>query len=290
MDNSNNSNTPSNPTIPTNPPVNPMPDLTNQTPTSAPTPAEPLSSTPTWPPAAPAVQADISFPASPWAPSQPNPAPSVTPAAQNTPSPLDNPWGAPSHPPPLGGLNQQTPTTQPEITQPFPNPVQTPPPTQPSWMASSTPTPSNTESAPTDLSQLIASQPSETTPLSTPETLQVSQSNTLPPEVPTLPQEHKGIPKWLIGIGIGLLILVLGASAYFILGIGQQKTTTSLPAVTQQTTVKTPPPIASPIPQPTSPAEATGSSSFGQLGGSGGTQTATRAGDLMKKASPTPSL
>ncbi len=94
---------------------------------------------------------------------------------------------------------------------------------------------------------------------------------------------------FLIGVGIALLLIVIAASAYFILGIGQgPKTTTSVPAVTEQTTVKPPAPIPTQVPQPTAPPESSSSASFGQIGGSSGTQTATRAGDLMKKISPTP--
>jgi hypothetical protein len=137
----------------------------------------------------------------------------------------------------------------------------------------------DTGSAPPDLSHLI----SNNTPASA-ETLVVpSQTPNPTPDVPTVSAEnHKGIPKWLIGVGVGLLVIVAGTSAYFILGIGQpSKTTTSVPAEVSKTTVKTPPPIATPVPQPTAPA-ATGSANFGELQGSG-TQQATSAADLLKQ-------
>ncbi len=274
MDNTNDPNIPSSAA----PPPTPSP-----TPPAPSWPSEPVN----------AAQPDPLAQTSPWSPPQPiptQPQPTstfTTPVAPETPtattSPLDNPWGVPTQAPAIDA------TPQP--------PAQ---PSQPSWMTASAPTeqpptPTQTESAPTDLSQLIAgssvapAEPNTSAP-ATPETLVVSPSNSEPPEVPTLPTEgHKGIPKWLIGVGIALLLIVIGASAYFILGIGQPpKTTTSVPAVTQSSnTVKPPAPIPTQIPQATPP-PATGSASFGQIGGSNGTQTATRAGDLMKKASPTP--
>ncbi len=233
---------------------------------NSPTTSPPVPGASPTPPTTP-VQPDPLAQTSPWSPPQPNP----TFTKPTTTSPLDNPWGTPTQAPAIDTV-----------------------PTQPSWMASSAPiehTP--TESAPTDLSQLIAGSgaaPAEPNAQAsaTPETLVVSQSNSEAPEVPTLPSDgHKGIPKWLIGIGIGLLIVVAGTSAYFILGVGQSpKTTTSVPAVTEQTTVKPPAPIATQVPQPTAPPESSNSASFGQIGGT--TRTATRAGDLMNQPSPKP--
>ncbi len=145
--------------------------------------------------------------------------------------------------------------------------------------------PSPTESVPTDLSHLISntnSVPGQPAP----ETLIAPSVST--PEVPNLStQNHKGMPVWLIGIGIGLLLMVAGASAYFILGIGQPtKTTTSLPATVATSTSS---PTTAPVTQPTSqPAPiqsgsvATGSANFGELQGSG-SQTATSAADLLRQ-------
>lgn len=269
----------------------PPPPIWPSTPPPVPPPA------PTWPPGP--IQPDPTTPLSAmppsdtWPTSQPEPSPTFTPpppaksdvvpaasppsveptgspTSETTPesnsSPLDNPWGAPSQTPPLS----QSPST-----------------TQPSWTnipgnqpENQTVNPSSPEeSAPTDLSHLISNNQPE--PVA-PETL-VAPSTTPTPDVPTLPAEtHKSIPKWLIGLGVGLLILVVGASAYFILGIGQTpKETTSLPATTTSKTaeVKLPPPIATPTAQPA----ATESANFGQLGGSSGETQATSAADLLRQ-------
>ncbi len=187
-------------------------------------------------------------------------------------SPLDNPWGAPTQPPPIDGSQSQSPI-------------------QPSWMNASqnsepnvntgSPAPFPGESVPTDLSHLISGNSIQSTQPA-PDTLVVPPVN-LTPEVPTLPTEnHKGMPGWLIGLGIALLVLVGGASAYFILGIGQpSKGTTSLPATVE---VKTPTPIATPVPQPSStPPAATGSANFGSLQGGDGNQGATSAASLLRQ-------
>lgn len=273
MDNSNNPNPPYSPN-----PSPLTPEITPPTPVDPLSQPNPFSSTttiPTWPPAASSTQPD---------PIQPQPTSTFTSPPVNIPepppvvptpttSPLDNPWGAP--------------VQAPIIDEPTP-------PAQPNWMASSTPieqppTPVQTEYAPTDLSQLIANnnlQPTEpnTPSPATPETLVIPQGNTVTPEVPNLSSEaHKGIPKWLIGIGIGLLLIVLGTSAYFILGIGQSpKATTSIPAEIQSsTTIKPPTPIATPVPQATENPAASTSANFGQL--SGGTQQATSAAELIRQ-------
>lgn len=229
----------------------------NPPPASAPTPTWPT--TPSSPIQTPASQDTI--------PPQPEPVPTFT----QTASPLDNPLGTPQQP--------QS-TWVPPATTPDPSPPADQQPTSnPSIEAGS---------APTDLSHLIGNNPQETALQNTsgsPETLVVPPQapNNPTPEVPTVPTEnHKGIPKWLIGAGVGLLIIVAGTSAYFILGIGQPKqTTTSVPAEISGPTVKTPPPIATPVPQPTAPA-ATGSANFGELGGNN-SQQATSAADLLRQ-------
>ena len=198
----------------------------------------------------------------------------TTPPSGNL-SPLDNPWGVPTQPPPIDSgiiLPSTFPPTPTDLST-----LTSTPQAVPQTIVS--------ESAPTDLSHLIGnSQPEENSPQqSTLETLVVPPVNTNP-DVPTTPQvEHKGIPKWLIGVGIGLFLLVAGASAYFILGVGQAPDTTSIPATeapktTQQ--VKPPAPLPTPVSQPA----ATGSASFDQLqGGSSGGQQATSAADLLRQ-------
>lgn len=267
----------------------------SQNPSSA-TPLDYSSNAPT---------ADYSSPWTPPAPSQPQQptyptntppmpqSPTFTPPIESTPqpiselnsSPLDNPWGAPSQPPPINEelpISPQPTWTPPPVSSPLgTNLTSTPTPTEAGGMESRV----NDSAAPTDLSHLISGNTPVGENLSyqtTPETLIVPSIANSTPEVPTLPsQEYKGIPKWLIGVGVGLILVVTGASAYFILGIGQPpKTTTSLPAtqtsITQQ--VKPPPPIATPISQPTQPTPATGSANFEQLQGSGNTQQATSSG------------
>lgn len=304
MDNSNDPNSPySTPPVPgatpTSPPdlnpaypqtTTPVPSWPNQ-PVDSSAPINPLSQTPSSYPPIPqpdtfsAPSPAPSWPpitqTSPWSPpqqpftppSQPTStftAPVIPESPAATTSPMDNPWGVP------------TPTPTPE-----PPPVPQAP-SQPSWMETSAPMEHQAESAPTDLSQLIAGNgaaPAEpnTLPSTTPETLVVSESNAEAPQVPSLPSEgHKGIPKWLIGVGAALLLIVTGTSAYFILGIGQpSRTTTSVPAITQQTTVRPPAPIATPVPQATPPS-ATDSANFGQLEGSTQASQATSAADLIR--------
>lgn len=243
------------------------------------------------------------WPAAPSAPVEPtppltNPQPSIPSSdpggnlAMNSStaistSPLDNPWGAPIQAPPIDGPDQNS------------QPTWTSPPMSTTNDATVNPLPSSmdntmpiNDSIPTDLSHLIGnnspitpnSTGTENPPASPAETLVVPPTSSAP-ETPTVPaQAHQGIPKWLIGVGIGLLIMVAGASAYFILGVGQSPKTTSIPAeVTSKQTVKTPPPIATP-PQASPAAVATDSANFGQLQGSGTTSPqASSAAELLKQ-------
>lgn len=255
------------PTPPSPPNLPPIPDLT-------PPWAPPQSTNPTAEP--------FSNPTpTPWNPTPPLDQPASGQSEPNV-SPLDNPWNAPIQPPPFAGGVPQNPQTYPsEPSLPSSPPQSAWEPNQP------TPEPTSaapTESIPTDLSHLISNDSQLENPQNpAPETLVVPPASNAVPDVPTLPLDsHKGIPKWLIGVGVGLLIIVAAASAYFILGFGQTpKTTTSIPAQTTNTSqVKPPAPVATPV--QTTQAPATGSASFGSLEGSG-TPQATRAGDLMKK-------
>lgn len=295
MDNQNNPNWPNNP--PATPPLGGTPPPPNTfTPTAPAIQSEPSSvlptstwstnltppSTTTLPPTTPPASPLPEIPTFPPPPDQSNLSnPTIT------TSPLDNPWNVPTQPPPIDGSPQNpTPTW---VSNPTPPPTEigsapstlgpTVPPTQP--LSGAGPASNPTESVPTDLSHLI----SNNTPNNGGQNPSPSEAETLvmpqapvTPEVPTIPTEnHKGVPKWLIGVGISLLVMVAGASAYFILGIGQPaKLNESVPAQVTKQTVKTPPPVATPA-----PAVATGSANFGEL--EEGTQPATSAADLLRQ-------
>lgn len=281
-------------------PIQPEPTVSN--PWSNPQPSiNPMSSqqTSTWTPPAPSEPGSITQPGPAQTSTQPVPDLPLTglASAQFEPAP---PQAGPT-PPPSGA--EPTPTFSPpaanptvgtsepsSATSPLNNPWGTPSaPAQPSWMmdtqTANTP-PSPTETAPTDLSHLISGNQQEpAAAMPTTENLVIPTAG-VTPEVPNLSMEtHTGIPKWLVGLGLGLLIMVLGASAYFILGIGQpSKETTSLPATTtpQTNQVKPPLPIATGSAQSSS-APAAGSANFGQIGGGGTTPSATSAADLIRQ-------
>jgi hypothetical protein len=134
-----------------------------------------------------------------------------------------------------------------------------------------------TETAPTDLSQLADQTQTYTAPVSQPETLVVPPTSPEPTTIQTDGGGHH-MPKWLLFVGIGLVLAVAGASAYFILGVGQTPTE-SIPATQQEQTLITPP-AASPITQQQPPA-ATSSAGFG--GFNDGTSQATSAADLLRQ-------
>lgn len=219
------------------------------------------------------------------------------------PSTLDNPYGSPVQPPPIDGGPQapawappQTTSSSPDLPQSKTDPEgadigtsgnQANPQQYNAYETTPNTTPpvNQSEQAPTDLSHLISSSESTTGASQIqPETMVVPQTT---PEIPAIPTEHKGgIPKWIIGLGVGLLIIVAGASAYFILGIGQSPKNTSLPATEappENQTVATPAPITPPVSQQSPVPEATNSpANFGELQGSGATPQATSAADLLK--------
>lgn len=230
-------------------------------------------------------------------PAEPQPIPSQTPGSNL--SSLDNPWGAPVQPPPFDGSLQNT-STQPEPVQPtWSLPPSAPIEAEPTTSSSmpeqaisdiplTSPEPaSQGEPAPTDLSHLISNnnQQENPPPSFTPETLVVPSTSTVSPEISVPTENHQGIPKWVIGVGIGLILIVAVTSAYFILGVGQpSKTTTSLPATTASKTqnqVKPPAPIVTSEPEPTTPPSATNSANFGQL--QGNPPAATSAADLIRQ-------
>lgn len=230
--------------------------------------------------------------------------PALNPTSEST-SAVNNPLTPPIPViAPEQNINPSTPNlATPNLPESTSNVLATPPePTsvtaQPEILSSQLTT--DSEAAPTDLSHLISSasqtNSAYTPPIIQPETLVVpsNNDNTIAPNVPS-DAPHRSLPKWAIGLGVGLLLAVFGASAYFILGIGQQtqRPQTSLPAVEQQTNQLTAPP-----PQFTSPPVATtggvapiipsdqGGGSFGTLDGGTGTSTtpqATSAAELLRQ-------
>lgn len=207
----------------------------------------------------------------------PSPLPTFTPPTTE----ISNPNLANSQSPTDPNFNwSSSPTQNPPATEPtsFPQlePYTT---TQPSDL-----TPTHSEPAPTDLSHLEnqATEPAPsvyTPPLSQPETL-VAQASSTNSEIPNIPteNEHKGIPMWLIGVGVGLFLVVTAASAYFILGVGRAPQPESVPAVTNEEQTLVAPPIVVQTPLPTNPV-ATSSTEL-----EGGTPTqATSAADLLRQ-------
>ncbi len=170
-----------------------------------------------------------------------------------------------------------------------------------------TPTAETTEPAPTDLSQLTGnnSQPNSdvySPSVSAPESLVVPSSATAQPTpaaVSTTTATRHTLPLIAIIGAVIVILLVAGASAYFILGVGKtaQQPSTSLPIVQQQAPL-TKPPSQTPAPTLASQQAATGSAqgqgSFGNLNGDTNTPAATKgptsAADLLKaKQSSSPS-
>lgn len=309
MDNSNNSNWPNNP---------PSSLASNPTPVSDPSSPFPSSSVDPAPQATP--QNPTPPPVSPWDSSPVQPSfnqPLSTPATQPSTNPWDasqtitsqtpiNPWETV----PQSEPTQENPSTQtpqptwvppinPSSEQPLPNSTiptidnSIPANPQPEGSSPVQPVQNESEPAPTDLSHLISNNNQtdlSQNPSQESETLVVP--TTAPDVSTTLPAEnHKGIPKWLIGVGVVLLIMVTGASAYFILGIGQPtKNPPSIPASQESTetksVIKTTAPIASPPGTAVQPvASDSSASNFGQLEGSSSESTsqATSAADLLRQ-------
>jgi len=289
-------------------PTPPFPDPNAAPPMPGPDPTSPLSNMPTSPTPEPAVSFSSSL-------NSPTPIPPFAPSPTSSwpPSPIDPPL--PTTPseststPPAGGGEPIPSTFEPYSpsavnpattpTSPLDNPLGTPTDaTTPNW-SPSLPTPASAlpseppsspfGQAPTDLSHLIDSQPTSnptettapyTTAVTQPETLVVSpdENGSPTPNIPTQENDHKPFPKWIIGLGVALLIIVVGASGYLILGVGQtEPPSVSTPAV-QQNQLTTPPSIA-PTPTPA----ATESGSFGALDGATPTPQASSAADLIRQ-------
>lgn len=229
-------------------------------------------------------------------PTPPNPMPDVNPTA---PAPLDNPITLspvspavdqttapvepnPVAPPPVEPIPTYVPPAAPAPEPPAPVPVE-PTPVGPNPITEA----SLPQSAPMDLSQLISNAQQQvqteapldtTSPIISPSPSTETVVNATPVTTETTTTPSKGLPKWLIGVAAGLLVLVIGASAYFILGIGQSNTQTSLPA-TQNTRLSTPAPLSSPrsvIVPPVSVPASPSAQSFERL-------PATSAADLLRQ-------
>lgn len=155
--------------------------------------------------------------------------------------------------------------------------------------------PKTAEPAPTDLSHLIdpamninANSQVYTPSLSQqPETLVVPGNGSEVSTTATTSSSSRHIPKWVIGLGIALLLVVAGISGYLILGIGQQSavpTPASLPA--QQSQLQPPPETLPSLPnsQPTTSSPSAETGSFGQLSGTPSASASPRsAADLLRQ-------
>lgn len=285
MDNTNNNPLNPSPIIPVatppTPPTWPAPTEPASTPTPEPAPVEPTS-TPAQPYPTPAPWPDIiPAPIQPEPTSAPMPAPAPAPWPIPTESVSVPPQPAPEPTPAFGAPDQSAQYTDPNTftTNDLSTPTSVPVQSTPAWVPPQSVPQANpmgietSEQAPTDLSHLIGNSDTNNQTNTQPETLVIPQSPT--PDIPTVPATHSGgMPKWIIGLGIGLLIIVAGASAYFILGVGKAPKNTSLPAqevpAVTQPSAPTQPPIETSAPQ-----SATESSNFGELQGSGSAPQAT---------------
>lgn len=307
-----------NKTDPTNPNVS-QPDLstlspTPQSPTDTPVPpqSEPLPTGGTPLPDLTSAQPPIlsdpmpapALPENPLPPSSP-PDPAAIPA-----QPDFNP--PPQEPAPIG--SGSTPTFVP----PAPAPIDSGPSENPAtatdfgtstgsfnWSDSSSGSPPPTAADALNIPNPITSQPSEpapsdlshlvnasevpsladagfTLPVTQPDTI-VSAATSPGIDVPNVPTEenHKSFPKWAIGVGVGLLLAVAGASAYFILGIGKTPPPASIPATETQNKTTTAP-VIQPTAIPTIAIPTATPSAGVSLPGGSGTQ-ATSAADLLKQ-------
>lgn len=299
--------------IPTSTPSNPWDSVPAAIPTnmSSSLPQTPASNINPWdlPTSNPMPQTSSPVNSNPWnVPANPDPLASIAQTPSSLPitpdpvvqdpipaAPLDNPWSQPAQPAapvqpiqtdPTPIESGSTPTWLPNSPAQAPQMPQTPEATQPMPIT----TPTQNEPAPTDLSHLLSGNQQSDSSANNMSHTQSPETLVVPPTTPeassTLPMEnHKDIPKWLIGVGVGLLIIVTGASAYFILGVGQPPKTTSVPATqetTQQTIRNVAPAVVATSPAPVASQSAT-TANFGQLEGTGTTQQATSAADLLRQ-------
>lgn len=289
-----------NTTVPTPAFPAPAPDATD-IPNSSLNPDIPSAASPAGVPdwAAPSPVSDIPSgngqPTPTYTPS-PVPAADISAPADSNPSATSGGWsGGFTADPSLG----TTPAAAPDVNQtPFPQTWPPAPSTTASFDMSPMPDSGTGEAGPTDLSHLMnGSTPAEiTTPA--PQTLAPDSTQPVVPDgqnskpgdvnqggsqVVTTPPSG-GFPKWAILVGGVVLILVLAASAYFILGVGSTpEQTTSLPA--EQAPLTNPPRTILPAqatPTPMAATPSAGTSSFGAL--QGGSQPATSSGQSGSSA------
>lgn len=263
-------------------PIPPVPDI-NYTPTPIePGPSESMS---TFTSSAP-LDSNLPPTGTPLTPEQPSPAESIPTPTFTSPPPAPNESGS------TGSSVNPSDFNAPAGSFNWPDNQYTSPGTNMNDALNmpGSPSFSQTEPAPSDLSHLVNS--SEGTnlagqepilPLAQPESLVPGGGTNSETEIPSVPTEetHRSFPKWAIGVGVGLLLAVAGASAYFILGIGKTPLPESVPATgTQEET--TAPPVIQPTAVPTIAIPTATPSAGVSLPGGSGTQ-ATSAADLLRQ-------
>lgn len=215
-----------------------------------------------------------------------NPAIPIVPTPIIEPVPTFIPPASPIEPPPL------IPTTpnfgENPGSAPIPVPVSVPVPdvsAVPSWA----PTNENSEAVPTDLSNLMGNNPPTSAETAQP-TVVVPPSGSETNQVVT--SGSKGLPKIVLIIGIVLILIVIGASAYFILGVGNSSNLpTSIPAEQQSLTNPPKQIVPTVVPVETGTGSATLGNPNGILSGTPtpATSSGTSAIDVLRsRITPTP--
>lgn len=164
--------------------------------------------------------------------------PTITPVSSWPPQPPQDVTAAPEPVPTFVPPSENPPTAPtPDLAGGLSNPMDSGMGSPADYPSTNYPNTASADSAPTDLSHLVENSVSQDAtaaalgvPPTQPENL-VVPTPTEPGQVVT--SESRGFPKWIfIIIGVILLVAVSGASAYFILGIGNpnKNQTTSAPA------------------------------------------------------------
>lgn len=294
------------PSLPISQPYDPLaPSVTAQSTVPAgpsPLPPEPLPQPPAPAPFEPGsdqIQPEPVQPPAPYGTQMPSmasiqPGPALT---QPEPATANDPYALPTQPDSnITGFNLTNSTTPPWVASAQNQPGQP--------FVSEPPTPNVQDAVPTDLSHLVDNPLAPATGASP----VVAQPQTL--VMPTAPDPNqavanttsKGFPKVLLILAGLVLIMVAGASAYFILGIGKPQENIEGGSIPAQPAVPTPVqtiPTAQPTLMPGS--EGTSSATFGNVNGSTGSSrlqtsptptSGTSAIDLLRRrsatATPTP--